>query len=683
MKNFIRAIVIVTIVCGMSSSCKDYLDIGTYFDDELKLDTVFAQKRYVEAYLWGAAAMFPDDGAIYRNPYTPGPYASDESFTLAGLDEYRGMGYVMGEINSSNIGYASFGKWGNRYKIIRICNTFFARVNEAKDWETVAEKNLLIGYARFFRAFAYYDLLMDFGPPILVGDELVAGNEAIEYYDRPRALYDEAIEYICSEFEEAAHFLPTQQTVMNFGRPTKGAAYGLIARLRLIHASPLFNGGTASHIYYGNWIRKADGKHYIQQNYDEKRWAVAAAACKRIMDLTDAGKPRYSLYKVDADENTPDLPTGVVSDPDFYQTYPNGAAGIDPYRSYSEMFTGEAVAAINPEFVWGRLSSAIEDMIRRSFPIQTSDWSENCVPQKIIDNFRMIDGRTIYESSPDYPYSETGFMSEPKYFSGYILNPNSTSFALQGQNPATVSNMYNNREARFYASIGFCECHWPMSSTTTSMKHDLIVRYYYDSPNGKSAAHTALIYTATGYVTKKYIHPVDAFGGDNNRRMPKAFGIIRYAEILLSYAEALNNLTGTHTVELDNVSYTVSRNVEEMKKAFNQVRYRAGLPGASAADLASTPKFFEIIKQERMIELLHENRRYYDVRRWGIYLEEDGQPVTGMNTDATKENFYQRVVVNSVRVTSRIVDKKMVFLPIVKDEVRRLPSFDQNPGWED
>jgi hypothetical protein len=667
----------------MSSSCKDYLDIGTYFDDELKLDTVFAQKRYVEAYLWGAAAMFPDDGAIYRNPYTPGPYASDESFTLAGLDEYRGMGYVMGEINSSNIGYASFGKWGNRYKIIRICNTFFARVNEAKDWETVAEKNLLIGYARFFRAFAYYDLLMDFGPPILVGDELVAGNEAIEYYDRPRALYDEAIEYICSEFEEAAHFLPTQQTVMNFGRPTKGAAYGLIARLRLIHASPLFNGGTASHIYYGNWIRKADGKHYIQQNYDEKRWAVAAAACKRIMDLTDAGKPRYSLYKVDADENTPDLPTGVVSDPDFYQTYPNGAAGIDPYRSYSEMFTGEAVAAINPEFVWGRLSSAIEDMIRRSFPIQTSDWSENCVPQKIIDNFRMIDGRTIYESSPDYPYSETGFMSEPKYFSGYILNPNSTSFALQGQNPATVSNMYNNREARFYASIGFCECHWPMSSTTTSMKHDLIVRYYYDSPNGKSAAHTALIYTATGYVTKKYIHPVDAFGGDNNRRMPKAFGIIRYAEILLSYAEALNNLTGTHTVELDNVSYTVSRNVEEMKKAFNQVRYRAGLPGASAADLASTPKFFEIIKQERMIELLHENRRYYDVRRWGIYLEEDGQPVTGMNTDATKENFYQRVVVNSVRVTSRIVDKKMVFLPIVKDEVRRLPSFDQNPGWED
>jgi hypothetical protein len=295
----------------------------------------------------------------------------------------------------------------------------------------------------------------------------------------------------------------------------------------------------------------------------------------------------------------------------------------------------------------------------------------------------MIDGRTIYNSSADYPYSESGFMSEPKYFSGYTLNPNSTSFALQGQQPATVSNMYNNREARFYACIGFSECHWPMSSTTTSMKHDLIVRYYYDSPNGKSGAHTANIYTATGYVTKKYVHPVDAYSGDNNRRMPKAFGIIRYAEILLSYAEALNNLTRAHTVQLGDVTYNFSpRDIAEMGRTFNLVRYRAGLPGVSADELADPSIFFDLIKQERMIELLHENRRYYDVRRWGIYLEEDSQPVTGMNTEATKENFYQRVVVNSVRVSGRIVDKKMVFLPLPKDEVRRMPSFDQNPGWQ-
>jgi hypothetical protein len=681
MKNFIKTTVIITVICGMSFSCRDYLDISNYFDDELKLDTVFAQKRYAEAYLWGAASMFPDDGKFYRSPYTPGPYASDESFTMAGLDEYRGMAYVMGEINSSNIGGAPFGRWGELYKIIRKCNTFLARMDEAPDW-LASERNLLIGYAHFFRAFAYYSLLIDFGPPILIGDELIAGNEEILYYDRPRCLYDEAVEYICAELEKAANLLQVQQTIMNFGRPTKGAAYGLIARLRLIHASPLFNGGSAAHLYYGNWIRKTDGKHYIQQEYDESRWALAAAAAKRVMDMTEAGRPLYSLYTVDADDNTPELPVGV-SDPNYYSPYPEGAAGIDHYRSYSEIFNGEAVAAINPEYVWGRHSAELAEMNRRSFPIQTSDWSENCVPQKIIDNFRMADGRTIYNSSPDYPYSETGFMSEPKYFSGYILNPNSTSIPLQGQQSATVSNMYNNREMRFYACIGFSECHWPMSSTTTSMRHDLIVRYYYDSPNGKSAAHTANIYTATGYVTKKYVHPVDAYNGDNNRRMPKAFGIIRYAEILLSYAEALNNLTRSHTVTLGDVTYNLSRDVAEMGRAFNLIRYRAGLPGVSAGELGNPTTFFELVKQERMIELLHENRRYYDVRRWGIYLEEDSQPVMGMNADATKDNFYQRVVVNSVRVNGRIVDKKMVFLPIPKDEVRRMPSFDQNPGWQD
>jgi hypothetical protein len=594
------------------------------------------------------------------------------------------MDYVMGGIHSSNIGSISFGRWGDLYKLIRKCNTFLARVDEVGDWTTIAEKNLLIGYARFFRAFAYYNLLMDFGPPILLGDELVAGNEPIDYYDRPRCLYDEAVEYICSEFEAAADFIPLEQTIMNFGRPTKGSAYGLIARVRLIHASPMFNGGAAAHTYYGNWTRKVDGKHYIQQQYDESRWALAAAAAKRVMDMKNpGGKPLYALYTVDADENTPELPVNVTSDPYYYEIYPNGAKGKDHYRSYSEMFNGEAVAAINPEYVWGRPSGELAEMNRRSFPIQTSDWSENCVPQKIIDNFRMVDGRTIYNSSPDYPYSESGFMSEPKYFSGYTLNPNSTSFALQGQDPATVSNMYNNREMRFYACIGFSECHWPMSSTTTSMKHDLIVRYYYDSPNGKSAAHTANIYTATGYVAKKYVHPVDAYSGDNNRRMPKAFGIVRYAEILLSYAEALNNLTGSHTVQLGDVTYNLSRDVNEIKKAFNLVRYRAGLPGASVDELASPTRFFDLIKQERMIEFLHENRRYYDVRRWGIYLEEDGQPIMGMNADATKESFYQRVVVNSVRVSGRIVDKKMVFLPIPKNEVRRMPSFDQNPGWQD
>jgi hypothetical protein len=243
--------------------------------------------------------------------------------------------------------------------------------------------------------------------------------------------------------------------------------------------------------------------------------------------------------------------------------------------------------------------------------------------------------------------------------------------------------MYINREARFYASIGFSECFWPCTSATNAGQYDVTINYYYGDSNGKGGATVAYEYPPTGYVIKKYIHSVDSWAPNNAtaRRMDKVFPIIRYAEILLSYAEALNNLTGSHTVEIDGQSQTFTRDVNEIKKAFNQVRYRAGLPGLSTAELADPHTVQKNIETERMVEFLHENRRYYDVRRWGIYEETESVPIMGMNADAIKDGFYQRVVPNTSRIGSRIVNKKMVFVPIPTAEIKRLPSFDQNPGW--
>jgi hypothetical protein len=243
--------------------------------------------------------------------------------------------------------------------------------------------------------------------------------------------------------------------------------------------------------------------------------------------------------------------------------------------------------------------------------------------------------------------------------------------------------MYINREARFYASVGFSECFWPCESTTASGQYNLTVTYYYDSPNGKAGVADPVNFPPTGYVLKKTVHPIDAWNGASNRRMDKTFPIIRYAEILLSYAEALNNLTGSHTVDINGQSQTFSRDVNEIKRSFNQVRYRAGLPGLSDAELSDATTVQRNIETERMIELLHENRRYYDVRRWGIYEDSEGEPIMGMNVDAGKDGFYQRVIPNTSRVGSRVVNKKMVFVPIPRAEIKRLPSFDQNPGWGD
>lgn len=666
----------------MATSCKDYLNIDNYFDDEFNIDSVFNNARYMEAYMWGAAAMFPDESNTVRYGYTPGPMATDEGFnglTGGGSNNvYYGMDYITGNISPDFFGAGSgaedLNQWGNYYKIIRKTNSILQNLDVPKDL-TNMDRLRIEGYTRFIRAYAYYNILVDYGPPILLGDDVVNTNESLEYYDRPRATYDEAMEYTCGELEKAAKLLPREVGLLDFGRPTKGAALSLIARLRLIHASPLFNGGPSAKSYYGSWTRSTDGVHYVSQQYDESRWAVAAAAAKRVMDLG-----LYKLYTVAADDRTSTLPTGVTSDPNFYSTYPNGAGGIDAFKSYSDIFTGEAVAAINPELIWGRNTPYLVDYISKgSMPPSLGGWGRFAVTQKVVDAYLMADGRTkeeargdtYFETVADLPAGETFndlFTEQSKFFSGYPLN-------------AGVFKMYDNREMRFYASIGFNEAVWQALSSTSINNHT--AKYYYQDVDGRGGVSaTSPNYPITGYVIKKYNHPYDAFSGTGARHIPKAYSIIRYAEILLSYAEALNNLTGSYSVQLGDDQYTISRDAEEIKNTFNRVRYRAGLPGLTSTEVSNTTLVQEQIERERMVEFLWENRRYYDVRRWGIYEETEREPIRGMNPDgADRESYFRRSIPGTSSYLTRVVDKKLVWVPIPRAEMRRLPSLDQNPGY--
>jgi hypothetical protein len=593
--------------------------------------------------------------------------ATDEAFTLFATGTYRGMGFVLGEMDAENSVFNSY--WKLYYQIIRQCNVIFSRIDEAPDW-TMAERQKVLAYNRFLRAYAYYNLVVDWGPVVIMGDLIELNNEEMTHYDRPRELYDSCINYICAELEEASKNLPTKATsIMDYGLPTQGAALALIARLRLIHASPLYNGGVAAKMYFGSWTRKTDGKHYISQTYDPRRWAVAAAAAKRLIDYQIDGAPAYGLHKVDADANTP-LFHGKVDDPDYIKQYPNGAAGIDHLRSYSEMFNGETVPYVNPEFIWARTSGSLRTYTcNQAFPFMNNGGNGVCVTQKIIDAYEMADGQSIETYSSNYPYDEQGFNSSMQQFSGYRLN-------------AGVSNMYVNREMRFYASIGFNQCFWPNLSTTDEVHRNYTAYYDNSGLDGRSNVSNPANHPITGYVIKKFINPIDCTAGAGARILDKTFPIIRYAEILLSYAEALNEIEGEFVIETDGIPDTYFRNEEAIKNAFNQVRYRAGLPGLLDKDLREIDYVRNKIKKERMIEFLFENRRYYDVRRWGDYEESENEPIMGMNSAASGNGFYQRIVPSTTRIGGRMINRRMIFLPIPKLETQRLPSFDQNPGWD-
>lgn len=648
---------------GIFSSC-NYLDVSSYFDDTLQLDSVFKHKIYLEKFLWGAAALLPNEGNIFANSYYPAVLGSDEGFTMWETS-YASQRFPINEITADNLGAMDI--WPAMYQIIRKANTIFARIDECEDI-SAQDKREIVGYAHFLRGYAYYLLIVNYGPCILVGDDILDTSLSSEAYETERATFDECVEYACQELETAAEYIPSIVPINLFGRPTQGAAYGLIARLRVYAASPLYNGGKAARIYFSNFLRRSDKVPYVSQTYDEKKWAVAAAACKRLIDMGN-----YKLYTVEATSETPELPKNVTYDPNYYKTFPEGANGIDPLKSYAEMFNGEAISFKNEEIIFGRNSSYVRDATKYSFPSANGGWNGYCVPLHIIDGYRMADGQTINESSAEYPYTEEGFTKQSVSFSGYELR-------------ADVSNMYANREMRFYASIGFSGCLWPMRSTTETGKYLQVIRYGIDQNSGKSAATEGDLrnFPITGFVSKKYIHSDDAWKGSNGSVLEKPFIMIRYADILLMYAECLNNLTQSHTItDAQEKTYTVSRDVNEIAKAFNQVRYRAGLPGLRREELATADNFFEVLKNERMIEFLHEGLRYYDTRRWGIVADVEAKPIMGMDTEKTeKGGFYNRVICNYTTVRNRIFLPKMILLPINRQEIKRVPTMDQNPGWE-
>jgi len=132
----------------------------------------------------------------------------------------------------------------------------------------------------------------------------------------------------------------------------------------------------------------------------------------------------------------------------------------------------------------------------------------------------------------------------------------------------------------------------------------------------------------------------------------------------------------------DGTKRIFTRDADEIAKVYNLVRYRAGLPGVSAAALPDRNTMRDKIKHERMIEFLFENRRFFDVRRWGDYEKSENEPMMGMNVNSPLASYYNRVVIVHDLIARRVVDRRMLFLPINYVEMKRLPRFDQNPGWE-
>lgn len=164
--------------------------------------------------------------------------------------------------------------------------------------------------------------------------------------------------------------------------------------------------------------------------------------------------------------------------------------------------------------------------------------------------------------------------------------------------------------------------------------------------------------TKTGYYMRKFLSEFARISPPNLRRRPWVY--YRYAEILLNYAEALNEATGASG---------------EVYNAIDQVRLRGGLPALPSG--LSQDAMRDRIRNERRVELCFEEHRFYDVRRWKIGESTFSGPVHGMNI--TKVGTV--LTYTPFTVETRIFTSKNYLFPIAQSELNKAPALQQNPGY--
>ena len=144
----------------------------------------------------------------------------------------------------------------------------------------------------------------------------------------------------------------------------------------------------------------------------------------------------------------------------------------------------------------------------------------------------------------------------------------------------------------------------------------------------------------------------------------------RYTEIFLAYAEAANEAWGPKTPGKDGYS------AYDVIKA---IRQRAGI-GVGGNDpyletcAGDQDMMRQLIRNERRIELCFENKRFWDMRRWKLDLNET---VKGM--DVTMESGNLKY--NIIEVENRNYKDYMYYGPIPDGEVKKWSNLDQNTGW--
>ncbi len=226
---------------------------------------------------------------------------------------------------------------------------------------------------------------------------------------------------------------------------------------------------------------------------------------------------------------------------------------------------------------------------------------------------------------------------------------------LDAESGYDANNPYENRDPRFYISVLYDQAELPTGAWAPYEPVDIYLGNYNGELSGQDAVH---IGTPTGYYFRKMVHDQNVGLGT-----PQSRPLLRYAEVLLNYAEARNEYE-------DSPSAEVYASVEA-------VRDRAGLNPFELPQGLSKEEMREIIRAERRVELMREGLRFFDVRRWMIAEETENKMMTGMEVirDGGEVEY------NRFKVRQHVFRNAAYFWPIPYSEVAKSPDLLQNPYY--
>ncbi len=477
MRNILN-IVKLTFIIGILASCsKDYVNLKPLQD-------------YSDASVWqdpNLVETFVNN--IYRNalgfPFSIerlSDYVDESNFTPDwGVSDFNKSLITQDDLMGWQVGWATphtlHYRWAPLYKNVRNCNIFFSKINDVP-FDDPGWKARLKGEAFFLRAYTYHYLVALYGGVPIITKPYGLNDD----FQVARNTYEDCINFIVADLDSAANLLPETYSNDKRGRATKGAALALKARTLLYAASDLH----ALQSSYAPSYSNPELLGYVGGDRTA-RWTAAKNAAKAVIDMGI-----YDLYK--ADPAPGDSIAQTISN--YFTSY--GYENEDILLQYFTPKTDEDWDGYNPALYCG--------------PNGYHNWGNNCPLGELVDDYEMKDGS-----------------------------------AFDWTNPAEKASPYSNREARFYATILYEGAHWrkrPTDVQTLDPWDRIQVGAVYDATGANMLVPGVDTRSGpiedwnggyTGYYVRKF---VDVSVDPQYVKQDVPFRHIRYAEVLLNYAEA-------------------------------------------------------------------------------------------------------------------------------------------------